>query len=451
MRFSFRHVKTRSLFLQLLVAVAAGVLVGHFFRSFGADLKPIGDGFIKLIKMVIAPLIFCVVATGIAKVGDLRSVGRIGVKALIYFEVVSTAALAFGLLVGNVVRPGAGMNVDPSTLDASAVEAKTQGGHLPGVVQFLLDLIPSSVVDALARNALLQVLLFAVLFGCALAQLGERVTPVVDLLERINLAFFTVLGYVMKLAPLGAFGAMAFLVGQYGLGSLRTYLWLILASYGAALLFCALLGVIAWVFAQVNILRFIRYAKEEFLLALGTASSEAVLPRMMAKLQRAGCAPTSVGLVLPTGYSFNLDGASLYLSLATLFLAQALNIPLDLGDQLTIVLVLVLTSKGMAGVPGSAFLALSATVAAVGSIPAAAVALLLGADRIMDSMRVFTNLLGNCVATFVVSRWEGMLDLGQMRSTLGDPRGDDVVQQAEREPAVAEDDLVEVTDVERRP
>ncbi len=234
MRFSFRQVKTRSLFVQLLLAVVAGVLVGHFFKAFGADLKPIGDGFIKLIKMVIAPLIFCVVATGIAKVGDLRAVGRIGVKALIYFEVVSTAALAFGLLVGNVVRPGADMNVDPSTLDASAVEAKTQGGHLPGAVGFLLDLIPSSVVDALARNALLQVLLFAVLFGCALAQLGDRVTPVVDLLERINLAFFTVLGYVMKLAPLGAFGAVAFLVGQYGLGSLRTYLWLILASYGAA-------------------------------------------------------------------------------------------------------------------------------------------------------------------------------------------------------------------------
>jgi aerobic C4-dicarboxylate transport protein len=408
----------RSLFAQILVAVVAGVAVGHFWSSLGADLKPIGDGFVKLIKMVIAPLIFCVVVTGIAKVGDLRAVGRIGVKALVYFEVVSTAALAFGLLMGNLLRPGAGMNVDPSTLDASAVDAKTQGGKLPGFAQFLLDVIPSSIVDALARNALLQVLLFAVLFGCALAQLGEKVDLVVTLIDKVNLVIFRILGYVMKLAPLGAFGAMAFLVGQYGLASLRTYFWLILACYAAALLFCALLGVIAKVFAGVNIVSFLRYAKEEFLLALGTASSEAVLPRMVTKLQQAGCAPATVGLVLPTGYSFNLDGASIYLSLATVFLAQALNIPLSLGDQSTIVLVLVLTSKGMAGVPGSAFLALSATVAAVGSIPAAAVALLLGADRIMDSMRVFTNLLGNCVATFVVSRWEGLLDQEQMRRTL---------------------------------
>jgi len=409
---------SRSLFIQILVAVVAGILVGHFWSSIGTDLKPVGDGFIKLIKMVIAPLIFCVVVTGIAKVGDLRSVGRIGFKALIYFEVVSTAALAFGLLMGNVMHPGAGMNVDPATLDPAAVDAKTQGGKLPGFAQFLLDVIPSSIVDALARNALLQVLLFAVLFGCALAQLGEKAEIVVTLIDKINLVVFKILSYVMKLAPLGAFGAMAFLVGQYGVAALRTYAWLIVACYTAALLFCVLLGVIAKVFAGVNILAFLRYTKEEFLLALGTASSEVVLPRIMTKLQASGCAPASVGLVVPTGYSFNLDGASIYLSLATVFLGQALNIPLDLGDQITIVLVLVLTSKGMAGVPGSAFLALSATVAAVGSIPAAAVALLLGADRIMDSMRVFTNLLGNCVATFVVSKWEGLLDADQMRRTL---------------------------------
>lgn len=411
----------RSMFFQVLVGVVAGLAVGAIWPGFGADLKPIGDGFIKLIKMIIAPLIFCVVVTGIAKVGDLKAVGRIGLKAIIYFEVVTTAALALGLLVGNIVGPGHGMNIDPSTLDPNAVEQKTGGAHLPGTVEFLLNIIPSSVVNAFATNSLLQVLLFSVLFGVALAAFAEHSGPslVLKMLDELTQIIFRVVGYVMKLAPLGAFGAMAFIVGQYGLSSLSAFGMLIAACYAAAILFCLVLVVIAKVGAGVNLWKFIRFTREEFALALATASSESVMPRMMAKLEQAGCQKAAVGLVLPTGYSFNLDGASIYLSLATVFLAQAVGVPLSLGDQIVIVLVLMLTSKGMAGVPGSAFLALSATLAAVGSIPAAAVSLLLGADRIMDSMRVFTNLLGNCVATFVVARWEGLLNRDQLDEALG--------------------------------
>jgi aerobic C4-dicarboxylate transport protein len=414
----------RSMFVQVIAGVVLGLAVGALWPEFGAALKPIGDGFIKLIKMIIAPLIFCVVVTGIAKVGDLRAVGRIGLKAIIYFEVVTTAALGLGLLVGNIVNPGAGLGIDPSTLDASAIEAKTGGAQLPGTTEFLLDVIPTSVVDAFATNSLLQVLLFSVLFGVALAAFADHAGPsmVLKFLDELTRIIFRLVGYVMKLAPLGAFGAMAFIIGQYGLSSLGAFGLLIAAAYGAAALFCLVLVLVARVGAGVNLWKFIRYTREEFALALATASSETVMPRMMAKLERAGCQPAAVGLVLPTGYSFNLDGASIYLSLATVFLAQAVGVPLSLGDQVVIVLVLMLTSKGMAGVPGSAFLALSATLAAVGSIPAAAVSLLLGADRIMDSMRVFTNLLGNCVATFVVARWEGMLDRERLTEALDGPR-----------------------------
>lgn len=409
------------MFFQVLVAVVIGLAIGAIWPGFGADLKPLGDGFIKLIKMIIAPLIFCVVVTGIAKVGDLKAVGRIGLKAIIYFEVVTTAALALGLLVANIVGPGTGMNIDPSTLDPNAIDQKTGGAHLPGTVEFLLNIIPSSVVNAFATNSLLQVLLFSVLFGVALAAFADHSGPslVLKMLDELTQIIFRIVGYVMKLAPLGALGAMAFIVGQYGLSSLSAFGLLIAACYGAAVLFCLVLVVIAKVGAGVNLWKFIQFTREEFALALATASSESVMPRMMAKLEQAGCQKAAVGLVLPTGYSFNLDGASIYLSLATVFLAQAVGVPLSLGDQIVIVLVLMLTSKGMAGVPGSAFLALSATLAAVGSIPAAAVSLLLGADRIMDSMRVFTNLLGNCVATFVVARWEGLLDRDQLDAALG--------------------------------
>jgi aerobic C4-dicarboxylate transport protein len=409
----------RSLFFQVLVAVVAGITLGHFFPDLGADLKPLGDGFIRLIKMVIAPLIFCVVVTGIAKVGDISSVGRIGLKAIIYFEVVTTFALVFGLVVANVFRPGAGFNVDPASLDAAAVDAKTGGGHLPSTAEFLLGIIPDSVVGAFAENTLLAVLFFSCVFGIALAQFGGgRSSLVLELIDQLTHVIFKLIGYVMKVAPIGAFGAMAFIIGQYGLSSLGVFGKLILACYGAGLLFIGILALIAKVFAGMNLFKFMRYTREEFMLALGTASTESVMPRIMTKLQNAGNSPAATGLVIPTGYSFNLDGATIYLAISSLFLAQVFGADLSLGQQLAVVGVLMLTSKGMAGVPGSSFLALSATAAAIGAYPVAGVALLLGADRIMDSMRVVVNLLGNCVATFVVAKWEGQLDTDRMRRAL---------------------------------
>jgi aerobic C4-dicarboxylate transport protein len=416
-----------SLFVQLLVAIIAGVIVGWQWPDLGAQLQPLADGFIKLIKMLIAPIIFCTVVVGIAHVGDLKAVGRIGVKALIYFEVVTTFALLFGLVVGNLVRPGAGFSIDPSTLKtgAEAVAEKTSNGELPHTVDFLLNIIPTSVFAAFADNILLQVLFFAVLFGLALAKLGEKGPPVIlELVDHASHAFFTIIGWVMRLAPLGAFGAMAYIIGQYGIDSLGSYAKLIGACYLAAALFIVILGIVVRVFAGVNLWKFVVYIKDELFLALGTASTEVVLPRIMTKLTNAGASRTTTGLVVPTGYSFNLDGATLYLSICLLFLAQALGVDLSIGEQITAVLVLMLTSKGMAGVPGSSFLALSATVAAIGhgAIPVAAVAILLGADRIMDSMRVSVNLLGNCVATLVVANWEGMLDKERLHKVLnGEP------------------------------
>ena len=412
-----------SLFFQLLVGIVGGILVGWIFPDFAANLKPLADGFIKLIKMLIAPIIFCTVVLGIAHVGDLKAVGRIGVKALIYFEVVTTFALVFGLLVGNIMQPGAGFAINPDTLSggAEAIAAKTGNGELPHTVEFLLGIIPASIFGAFADNILIQVLFFAVLFGLGLAKLGEKGPPIVlTVIDQASHVFFTIIGWVMKLAPLGAFGAMAYIIGQYGIGSLASYGKLIAACYLAAVLFILVLAGIVKYFAGVNLWKFIVYIKDELFLALGTASTEVVLPRIMVKLENAGCSRTTTGLVVPTGYSFNLDGATLYLSICLLFLAQALGVDLSLGEQITAVLVLMLTSKGMAGVPGSSFLALSATVAAIGhgAIPVAAVALLLGADRIMDSMRVSVNLLGNCVATFVVANWEGQLDKERMRKVL---------------------------------
>ncbi|MDL9948670.1 C4-dicarboxylate transporter DctA [Gordonia sp. ABSL11-1] len=413
----------KSMFTWLLVAIVAGIVIGALWPSLGADLKPIADGFIKLIKMLIAPIIFCTVVLGIAHVGDLKSVGRIGVKALIYFEVVTTFALVFGLAVGNIVKPGAGFNIDPQTLatGAEAIADKTDNGELPHTVDFLLNIIPTSVISAFAENELLQVLFFAVLFGLGLAKAGEKGPPIIlEVIDQLSHVLFTVIGWIMKLAPLGALGAMAYIVGEYGISSLASYGKLIACCYLAAVLFILVLAAIVRVFAGVNLWRFVVYIKDELFIALGTASTEVVLPRIMTKLSYAGCSRTTTGLVVPTGYSFNLDGATLYLSICVLFLAQALGVDLSFGEQITAVLVLMLTSKGMAGVPGSSFLALSATVSAIGhgSIPVAAVALLLGADRLMDSMRVSVNLLGNCVATFVVANWEGQLDKDRMRMVL---------------------------------
>ena len=409
----------RSLFVQVLIGIALGIATGILFPEFSHHLAPLGEGFIKLIKMVVSPLIFLVIVTGIAKVGSMKALGKIGGKALLWFTAATTFALGLGLLVGNLVKPGSGLNIDPATLDTSALDEKTQGGHLPGGVEFVMHIIPTSVFDAFAQNNLLQVLLFAILFGVALASFSESAPPILmDVIDQTLHVIFRIVGYIMYLAPLGAFGAMAFTVGNYGAGSLKSFGVLILACYGAALVFIAVLSIVVKLITGVNAWKFIKYCREEFMLALGTGSSEAVMPRIIKKLDNAGCDRAVVGLVIPTGYSFNLDGAAIYLSLAMMFLAQAVGVDLGFGEQLAIMGILILSSKGMAGVPGSAFVALSATAAAIGAFPVAAVALLLGADRLMDSMRVFTNLLGNCLATFVVANWEGMLDKDKMRAVL---------------------------------
>lgn len=409
----------KSLFFQIIVAVIIGIGVGIAFPNFGEQLQPLGTGFIKLIKMLIAPLIFFVVVAGIAKAGDLKAVGRIGLKAILWFELATTVALMLGLVAARVMRPGDGMNIDASTLDPNAVATKTGGAELPHTVDFILNIIPTSAVDAFAQNALLQVLLLACLFGTALAASESKLKDnVLLLVDQIMELIFKVVGYIMKLAPIGAFGAIAYTVGAYGAATLASYGMLILACYLSAILFLVCLGLAAWWITGMNLLQFIKYTRSEIMLAIGTASSEVVMPRMMEKLNKAGCDKAVVGLVVPTGYSFNLDGASIYLSLATVFLAQAVGIDLTLGQEITILAVLMLSSKGMAGVPGSAFLALSATAAALNAFPVAVVALLLGADRFMDTMRVFTNLMGNCVAAFVVAKWEGMLDTKKMKAVL---------------------------------
>lgn len=408
-----------SLFTQVACALVLGVVVGRVWPDVGTAVQPLGDGFIRLIKALIAPLVFCVVVFGIAKAGDLKAFGRIGLKALIWFEVATTAALLIGLIAGNLFGPGTGMHIDPSKLDASAIEGKTEGGSLPSTSEFILHALPESAVGAFAENALLQVLVLACLVGAALLHLGQTKVPaILPAIEQVQGVVFAIVGFIMKLAPIAVFGATAHLVGEYGLKVMSDYGQLIAVCYGVALLFLVFLAVALKLVTGLSLWKFVRYTREEMLLALGTASSESVMPRMMQKLRQAGCREDAVGLVLPTGYSFNLDGASIYLSIGTLFLAQAVDVDLSVSQQITIVLVLMLTSKGMAGVPGSAFLALSATASALGVIPAGAVALLLGADRIMDSMRVATNLLGNCVAVFAVSRWEGVLDKTRAKQIL---------------------------------
>ncbi|GGJ38702.1 cation:dicarboxylate symporter family transporter [Paenarthrobacter histidinolovorans] len=428
----------KSLFFQILVAVVLGIAIGYLWPDLGSALRPLGDGFIQLIKMIIAPLIFLVIVTGISAVGDVKAVGRVGVKALIYFTAATLFALAFGLVVANIVQPGAGLNIDPATLSADAVNAKTTAAPPKDAGQFLLGIIPTSVVGAFASNSLLQVLCFAVFFGAAIVVVGRaKCKPVIDLMETTLELFFKIMAWVMRVAPVGAFGAMAFIIGQYGLSSLGTYALLIAACYGSALVFIALLFVVAWVYPRVPLWQFIKYTREEFLLALGTASTESVLPRVMTKLTNAGCSRATTGLVVPTGYSFNLDGAALYLSISLLFLAQAFGHNLDLGQQLAALGILMLTSKGMAGVPGSAFLALSATAGALGIFPVAGVALLLGADRLMDSMRVVVNLLGNCVATFVVSKWEGQFDREAMLAAFSGENTTPGVSETPAESSVA--------------
>ncbi len=406
------------LYFQVLTAIILGVLLGHFYPHIGEQMKPLGDGFIKLIKMLIAPIIFCTVVHGIASMDDMKKVGRVGLKALIYFEVVTTLALIVGLLVINILQPGSGMNVDPRTLDTKSIQIYTTTAGQETTVDFLLRIIPNTVVGAFAEGEILQVLFFAILFAFALFMLGQRGKPLLDLIDTISHALFNIVGIIMRVAPLGAFGAMAFTIGKYGVGTLASLGKLMAVFYLTCLIFIfGVLGGIARL-AGFSIWRFIKYIKEELLIVLGTSSSESVLPRMMNKLVNLGCKELVVGLVIPTGYSFNLDGTCIYLTMAAIFLAQATNTELTLWQQLGIIAILLLTSKGAAGVTGSGFIVLAATLSSVGHIPVASIALILGVDRFMSEARALTNLIGNGVATVVVSKWEDALDERRLREHL---------------------------------
>ena len=410
-----------SLYFQVILAITIGICLGHVYPSLGADMKPLGDGFVKLIKMIIAPVIFCTVVTGIAGMESMKAVGKTGAIALIYFEVVSTLALIIGLCVVNVLQPGAGMNVDPSSLDASAISVYADQAQSQGIIPFLLDVIPASVIGAFAGGNILQVLLFAVLFGFSLHHIGEKGKPIFNIIDGFSQVIFGIINMIMKLAPIGAFGAMAFTIGKYGIGSLVQLGQLIASFYLTCLLFIFLvLGSIAKA-NGFSIVRFIAYIREELLIVLGTSSSESVLPRMLVKMEALGCKKSVVGLVIPTGYSFNLDGTSIYLTMAAVFIAQATNTPLDLFHQLTLLVVLLISSKGAAGVTGSGFIVLAATISAVGHLPLAGLALILGIDRFMSEARALTNLIGNGVATLVVARYCDQLDEQQMHEALSNP------------------------------
>ncbi len=408
----------KSLYAQVLFAVVVGVLLGHFYPQVGTDMKPLGDGFIKLIKMIIAPIIFCTVVVGIAGMEDMKKVGKTGGLALLYFEVVSTLALIIGLVIVNFVQPGVGMNVDAATLDTKSIAAYTAPGKMQTTVDFLMNIIPSSVVDAFAKGEILQVLLFSVLFGFALHKFGGRGTMVFDFIEKMSHVLFDIVGIIMKVAPIGAFGAMAFTIGKYGVASLFSLGKLMGTFYLTCLIFVfVVLGIISKLHG-FSIWKFVKYIKEELLIVLGTSSSESVLPRMMEKLENAGARKSVVGLVIPTGYSFNLDGTSIYLTMAAVFIAQATDTPMTLIQQLTLLAVLLLTSKGAAGITGSGFIVLAATLSAVGGVPVAGLALILGIDRFMSEARALTNLVGNGVATLVVAKWTGDLDMQQLDAAL---------------------------------
>ena len=410
----------KMLYVQVLFAIAVGIALGHFYPETGVALKPLGDGFVKLIKMVIAPIIFCTVVSGIAGMQDMKAVGRTGGYALLYFEVVSTIALIVGLVVVNVAQPGAGMHVDPSTLDASKIAAFASAGEQQSTIGFLLNVIPNTVVGAFANGDILQVLFFSVLFAFALQRMGDYGKPVLEFIDRIAHVMFGVINMIMKVAPLGAFGAMAFTIGQYGVGSLVQLGQLMMCFYITCAFFVlVVLGGIARAHG-FSILRFIRYIREELMIVLGTSSSESALPRMLSKMEKLGANKSVVGLVIPTGYSFNLDGTSIYLTMAAVFIAQATDTPMDITHQITLLLVLLVASKGAAGVTGSGFIVLAATLSAVGHLPVAGLALILGIDRFMSEARALTNLIGNGVATLVVAKWCKELDEDTLQRELAE-------------------------------
>ena len=409
----------RSLFGQVVVALVLGVVVGVAWPDFAVSLKPLGDGFIKLIKMVIAPLVFGVVVHGMVGAGDLRKVGRVGIKAIVYFEVVTTIALVLGIVLAYAFEPGVGMNIDPSSLDPKAMASYTQHvGQVTGTVDFLLRIIPTTVVDAFAKGDILQVLLISIVFGAGLALLGDYGQPLAQSIERITNVLFKVIGFIVKLAPLGVLGAIAFTVGKYGIGSLKQLGYLVVLFYATVTIFVVVvLGLIMRV-AGFSIFKFLRYLREELMIVLGTASSDSVLPQIMRKLEALGIKDSTVGLVIPTGYSFNLDGFSIYLTLAAVFIAEATNTPLSTGDLLLILGISLLTSKGAHGVPGSAIVVLAATLSAIPVIPAIGLVLVLSVDWFMGMARALSNLIGNCVATVVVAAWEGDIDRAQAKRVL---------------------------------
>ena len=408
----------RSLYFVVLVAIVAGGLIGHLWPDFGESLKPLGDGFIKLVKMIIAPVIFLTITTGIAGMRDLKQIGRVAAKAFAYFLVFSTLALIIGLIIANVVQPGRGLNIDPATLDAGAISQYAEAAHETTIIGFLTGIIPGTLLSAFVDGNILQVLFVSILFGVALAIVGDAAAPVHRVLEALSQVVFKLVAILMKAAPVGAFGAFAFTIGAYGLGAIANLAALIATFYVTSLVFVfGILGLVAWV-NGFSIFRLVAYLKEELLLVLGTSSSEAALPSLMEKLERAGAPKAVVGLVVPTGYSFNLDGTNIYMTMAALFIAQAMNIELSLQDQVLLLLVAMLSSKGAAGITGAGFITLAATLAVVPSVPVAGMALILGIDRFMSECRALTNFIGNAVATLVVARWEGQLDREMLQTAL---------------------------------
>ena len=419
----YRQPWYKLLYVQVLIAIALGVALGYAAPEAAKSMKWLGDGFVALIKMMIAPVIFCTIVHGIASIGDLKRVGRVGLKALVYFEVLSTLALLVGVLVAEVVKPGAGFGANPKTLDPAAVASYASAAAKDTVVAHILAIIPRSFLDPLAGGDLLQVLLISILTGVVITGLGERAEPAARVIDTMGVIFFKIIGLVVKLAPLGAFGAMAFTIGQYGIGKLGNLFGLIATFYLTSALFILIvLGTVAW-WAGFNILRFIAYIKDELLIVLGTSSSETVLPQLMQKMEGLGASKPVVGLVIPTGYSFNLDGTNIYMTLATLFLAQAVGADLSFGQYATIIVVAMLTSKGASGVTGAGFITLAATLAAIPNspVPVAAMTLILGIDKFMSECRALTNLVGNGVACVVVSAWEGELDRDKLKSAMAQP------------------------------
>ncbi|HXI27862.1 MAG TPA: C4-dicarboxylate transporter DctA [Vicinamibacterales bacterium] len=412
----------RTLYGQVLIATAIGVVVGAVWPAAGVAMKPLGDAFIKLVRMIVAPIIFCTVVVGIAGAGEVKTVGKAGLVSLLYFEIVTTAALIIGLVVVNVVRPGAGMNVDAARLDPAAVAQYATAAKAQTVTDFLLNLIPSSAVDAFARGDVIQVLVVSVLFGIALRSVGAAGRPVFDLLDRLSTVLFAIVNLIMRTAPLGAFGAMAFTIASFGVGTLAPLVKVIACFYLTCVLF---IGLVVGAIARAHgfsLWRFVRYVREEIFIVYGTSSSESALPLLMEKLEDLGVGRSVVGLVVPAGYSFNLDGTAIYLSIATVFIAQATNTPLTLGQQIALLAILLITSKGAAGVAGAALIVLAATLSATGTIPVAGVALILGIHRFMGEAMAVTNLIGNGVATIVVGKWCGELDTARLSQRLGAPR-----------------------------